>query len=311
VQNFERIPTKLLIENLVFDEIAAFRFYYNIIELQGFTYFSDTDIETIRNFFEKTEIRGFDNAEYFRVTSKRYGNHAFTSVDLQKHLGQILITRFGKKVSLENYDLNFRADIVGNLCFWGLQRTNDAPEFRFLRPFVHRAAIKQTLAHALIRIAELHEGMRVLDCTCGSGTILAEAASCVENLDLYGTDLHDEYIAGAKENLAANGISANLQTADARDLSRIFEIKFDRVIANLPFGMVSGKNMDLKGFYFRLTAEIEKILTSNGRAVLFTARPGAMKEVLLVNKLLFVAEEYVFDAGSVSPHVLVLEKVIR
>lgn len=309
VSNFENLPTKILVENLDIEQIKPFRFYYNIIALQNFCRLPDCLFESFNRLFIQAELPFLNKGESFRVTAKRYGTHNFSSVDLQKSVGQIIVDRFQKKVSLEKFDVHFRIDIVGNLCFWGEQLTSDAAESRIIRPFVHRAGIKQTLAHALVRTAALESGMSVLDCTCGSGTILAEIHACFGGeIALFGLDLHEEYAAGAKENMAANGVIASIHCGDAREMSAIFTQKFDRVISNLPFGMVSGKNMDIKSFYFKMTEQLQKVLRPDGRAVLFTARAGMLKEVLLISKKFFILEEFVFDGGSLSPHVLVLQK---
>lgn len=310
VKNFQNLPTKMLVENLDFEELEHFRFYHNIIALESFLYLPDKKQESIDKLFETEELPFMHKGNSFRITAKRFGKHDFSSVDLQKSVGRIIERRFEKKVSLEKYDVNLRIDLIGNLCLWGEQLTNDCAETRLKRPYIHRAAVKQTLAHALLRLAELESGMSLLDCTCGSGTILAEAFSVFgEKIQIFGLELYPEIAEGARRNMAENGVSAEIRTGDAREMSEFFTRKFDRIVSNLPFGMVSGKGMDLKSFYFRMIAEADKVLHSHGKAVFMTARPGVLKEVLLTEKLFFVADEWIFDVGSLSPHVLVLEKV--
>lgn len=53
-----------------------------------------------------------DSAQTFRVTTQRSGKHPFQTRDIERIAGAALIQRYGKAVSLEDYEVNVRVDLL-------------------------------------------------------------------------------------------------------------------------------------------------------------------------------------------------------
>lgn len=130
-------------------------------------------------------------AKTFRVTSQRIGEHAFTSVQVQKYAGQALVEKYGRKVGLKSFDTNIACNVIGSKCYVGVQLTRESLHKRFERLFNHPATIKAPLAYGMLRIVEIKEEENLLDPFCGGGTILIEAAQTWNvKIKILGSDIN-------------------------------------------------------------------------------------------------------------------------
>jgi len=181
---------------------------------------------------------------------------------------------------MEDYDVNVRADVIGNVVVVGTQlNVQDlSKERHFLRfrngvtikvrtsvvgrfaPFLESRIrfayspsdiivviiIHQTnLAYAMVRCAAIRKGARIADCFCGSGTLLLEALELYDKqLHCTGLDVSRRSVQGAKENALAEGCSpevCNFVCADARGLRRHLEDdSIDAIVTNMPWGVMTG-----------------------------------------------------------------------
>ena len=175
-------------------------------------------LESIYQTLLERGAAAMETAASFRVTTRRSGDHPFTSLDVQRVAGAALNARYGTRVDLLNFELNVRVDIFGDLCIVSLQLTGDALSKRFTRVYNPRPALKANVAFALLHFARIDSngigpadgGGALLDPFCGSGTILIEAAQLFPQLRILGCDISSEAVDGASRNIAAAGLSPSL-----------------------------------------------------------------------------------------------------
>ncbi len=209
----------------------------------------------------------------FAVRSERMGEHPFTSVDIAATVGQAIVNRFldmkGKRppVDLRNPRIIVRADLDENTFFLGIDTTGDrALHRRGWKRYVHPANLNPTIAQALLMAAEWRERETLFDPMCGGGTIPIEAGLKAMNvphsrwrgfafetlpafsnvhvdvrtrdldLSLYGSDLFEKHVKGARINAESAGVDVHFFRWDAR---RIHELPFtpDVIVTNPPYGL--------------------------------------------------------------------------
>ncbi len=136
--------------------------------------------------------------------------------------------------------------------------TNDALSFG-----VHRAWRKKTVA-----LAEVKEGMRVLDCATGTGDLALAFKRAVGSGEVVGTDFCAEMIAPAPAKAAKAGLAVRFEVADALQLPYPGQ-SFDR--ASIAFGI---RNVDDPK---RCLRELARVTRPGGRVVVLEfGQPGGL-----------------------------------
>lgn len=311
ISRFFNFQGKLIVELEDFKKLFELHSIHHIIKLKKEFYLKEASIDEIKKVIESCEIEEFKDVETFRVTSERYGNHNFTSIDMQKIAGEILLKKYGKKVSLKGFDLNVRFDLIGNFGYVGIQLTKNSLYKRFKKSYHHIAAIKSTLAYGMIRLAEVKDGDIFLDPMCGSGTIPMEAASIFKDrVKIYASDLYEDIVIKAKENAKLNNLENYIEfkVADATRLEEYYR-EIDKIVVNPPYGVKVGKRKDLKSFYWKFLQSSHNVLKNNGRLVLITLRADMFRIIVHRSKLFKIVHERVVESGGIYPHIFVLEKL--
>lgn len=144
------------------------------------------------------------------------------------------------KPKMEDYDINIRADVVGNLVIVGTQiNFYDLSKERHFLKFRNAVTIKTNLAYAMVRCANIQPGNKVVDPFCGSGTLLLEALEFYKGkINCVGLDVSRRSAEGARENARAEGFGDDVckfVCSDARTLRRhLDDESVDAMITNLP-----------------------------------------------------------------------------
>lgn len=106
------------------------------------------------------------------------------------------------------------------------------------RPFSSPVSLDPVLARVLVNLTGVKPGERLLDPFCGTGGILIEAGLC--GIDVYGADMQEEMVEGARENLEEYGIIRyNIKQAEIGQITEVFDEEFDAVVTDLPYGKAS------------------------------------------------------------------------
>lgn len=106
------------------------------------------------------------------------------------------------------------------------------------RPFSSPVSLDPVLARVLVNLSEVPAGGKLLDPFCGTGGILIEAGLC--GVDIYGMDIQQEMVEGARENLEEYGlINYHIKQGSITELDSVFDEGFDAVVTDLPYGQAS------------------------------------------------------------------------
>ncbi|HDO20347.1 MAG: THUMP domain-containing protein [archaeon GB-1867-097] len=253
----------------------------------------------------------------FAVRCERLGKHEYTSIDIARVAGKALQDSFPitrrPKVNLDFPSIIFRVDVIGTSCFIGVCTTGDRSlHRRGYRIYDHPAALKSTLAAALIFLSEVSSNSLVVDPMCGGGTIPIECAFLNPYLKriIQGFDISPKHIHGAKLNALAAGVhhKISFQVADAKKLDEIVNCNIDRIICNLPYGIRVGRKSFLKKLYSDFLFSTLKVLSSDGKITLLTTQAKLMKNLLGEIGSLKLKCERIVGHGNLNPHIFLLEK---
>jgi tRNA (guanine10-N2)-dimethyltransferase len=164
------------------------------------------------------------------------------SKELEKEIGE-KINSESNSVDLESPKTEIYAYVQDNKIILGeLNREIDRGLFNKRsnekRPFSSPVSLDPVLARALVNLAEVPAGGKVLDPFCGTGGILIEAGLC--GILPLGTDTKKEMVKGTRENLEEYGIiNHQIKQEDAEKSLNVFEYKPDAIITDLPYGKAS------------------------------------------------------------------------
>jgi len=304
---FFNFQGKLLAECKDAKKLFSLHSIHNIIELKKT--FRVNNLKELYNIAKHTRIKEMKSIESFRVTSKRFGEHNFTSMHVQDIVGKALQEKYNKKVSLKNFDLNIRVDIIGNFGFIGIQHTRESLYRRFKKIFNHIASIKSTIAYGMICLADIKKGETLLDPMCGSGTIPMEAASIFgKKIKIIAGDISERVVKGARKNAEINKLdNIEFKRIDARKLDGLSDI--DKIITNPPYGVKIGKRENLKKLYYEFLLSAEKVLSDKGRIVVINLKADMFRTIIFKTKMFKIVHERVVESGGLYPHIFVLEKL--
>ncbi len=131
------------------------------------------------------------------------------------------------------------------------------------RPFRSPVSMKPKYARLLVNLSAVPRGGRLLDPFCGAGSILIEAA--LLGIEAHGSDRDPRMVEGARANLEALGLRAELEVADVGEVRG----EYDGIATDAPYGRSSstgGERLEsLMGRAFRAFA---RVLRPGGRAAI-------------------------------------------
>jgi len=288
------------------EPVLGLRSIHHVIKLLSVFEFSDIKAlaQKIMRIDFSEELK---SSKTFRITSERAGNHEFTSLDLQRIAGEIIVKRYGKKVSLKNFDTEIRVDVIDNLCYVGVQLTRESLHKRGYRVFEHPAALKPTLAYAMLRIAGVKKSESLLDPMCGGGTIAIEAALSVKPRKIFASDKNEKYVEGAKLNAEKAGVARDIEFAvrACRDMRWVGEV--DKIVTNPPFGVRMGRGRRfLRKLYFDLLNAGYEVVRD--KICLLSLKSSLFKYAVKTHGKFRIVHERTVGHGDIYPKLFVLEK---
>ncbi|MDY6784001.1 MAG: THUMP domain-containing protein [Cyanobacteriota bacterium] len=133
------------------------------------------------------QVRGIDWTQYLQpentlsvrcTGSNAQLNHThFTALQIKNAIVDRQRDRFGRRssVDLQSPDLALNAHIYRDRCTLSLDSTGESLHRRGYRPAMGVAPLKETLAAALLEMAQWDVNLPLLDPLCGSGTLPLEA----------------------------------------------------------------------------------------------------------------------------------------
>jgi tRNA (guanine6-N2)-methyltransferase len=226
----------------------------------------------------------------FSVNASRAGRHTYSRFELAAAATAGILDRHPRwrQGDPQRHDLELRLDLSGPDAVLSLRLTSPQFRFRGARTF-SPAALRPTIAHALVWLTHPRPSDTFLDPFSGSGTILSERRAYPARR-LLGGDLDPDALGAARTNFAlppppsadspAGGAPPlHLFRWDARRLP-FREATIDAVASNLPFGRQLLSPQEVPALYRDVARELERILSPAGRAVLLTDQVEPLLEAL-------------------------------
>ncbi len=248
-------------------------------------------------------------SESFAVRSFRKGEHKITSVDVAKTVGKAIferLERFGKpKVNLDHPAVIFRAELIGEVFFLGIDTTGDSSlHKRPWRVYDHPAHLKASIANALIELAK-PDGGSFIDPFCGSGTIPIELALRGYEGRIIGLEKFRKHLRGAEMNALSAGVYNKIEfiLGDATKLSEYVE-SVDFAVSNLPYGLKIGRKSMIPKLYMDFFSELAKVLEKRG--VFITTEKKAIEKAMEENGFEIVHHRLI-GHGGLMVHTYVIE----
>jgi tRNA (guanine6-N2)-methyltransferase len=219
-----------------------------------------------------TEVRDVPWSPLFSVTANFVGRRNYSAAEIKQACATSITAAHGWMYTSDDAKahLNVRVFIEHDTAFVGV-RLGERPLHR--RPYKQAhvpGSLKPPVAAAMLALAEVESGMRVLDPCCGAGTILIEAA--LSGALAQGGDCDPDAIAAARANAVAAGVAIHVRVWDARALPLDGGF-FDRVVTNPPWGREVTAGAALEDVYHRLCLEAQRALAPGGCVAILTSLP--------------------------------------
>ncbi|KAK0410894.1 hypothetical protein QR680_005383 [Steinernema hermaphroditum] len=209
----------------------------------------------------------------FRISVKTSGKwrKKIDSEKLSGSLSTALKKRLKLTPNLRNPAFELCVHITEKLLFVAIPKRSLLSR----RPYHYHNGLRSTVCDAIIQLAELKSGHIVVDVTCGSGSILVEAAHAVlpESIFCIGLDCNEKMLLTAKENfvhcspLFNHMSSFEVACVNASSGSLRWEA-VDRIVADLPFGHQHGNVEEIKSVLLpEVFNLIRKFFSTDGKKV--------------------------------------------
>ncbi|NJE02031.1 tRNA (guanine(6)-N2)-methyltransferase [Thermococcus sp. JdF3] len=267
-------------------------------------------LKRIEDFVSSLPIEHFVKvSESFAVRSFRKGEHRITSIDVSKTVGKAIferLERFGTpRVNLDHPAVIFRAELVGDVFFLGVDTTGDSSlHKRPWRVYDHPAHLKASIANALIELAK-PDGGSFIDPFCGSGTIPIELALRGYDGRIIGLEKYRKHLRGAEMNALSAGVLERIEfiPGDATRLSEYVE-SVDFAVSNLPYGLKIGRKSMIPGLYSAFFQELSKVLEKRG--VFITTEKRVIEKAITENGF-EIKHHRLIGHGGLMVHTYVIE----
>lgn len=217
-------------------------------------------------------VRTLPDRPRFAVTASFVGRRNYSSGEISGAVGQAVSAALEWPYSERDSEaeLNVRLFIEHETAYVGV-RLGRSPLHRRAYKVAHvPGSLKPPVAAALLRLAQADSSALVVDPCCGAGTIVIEAS--LAGASAAGGDISAEATRAANTNADRAGIAPSISLWDAQELP-LGNGCVDAIVSNLPWGREVEVEASLPALYGRLLAEVERVLTKRGRAVVLTDAP--------------------------------------
>jgi putative N6-adenine-specific DNA methylase len=252
------------------------------------------------------------------VSNSKITNSLYASLCLKDGIADYFRTKFGKRPDVDtgNPDIRFNLHIEKDRAVISLDTSGESLHKRGYRLLAGEAPMQETLAAAIIRLSKWNGDKPLLDCMCGSGTILAEALmhyckipaqklrknfgffnmpefdkkawdNMKEEYDkeirplpkgiIYGSDRSSEAIKVARENLSRLPFSDAIELK-CNSFQQISQFENGTLITNPPYGIRLGKIAEVQELYKELGDFIKQKCTGTA-AFIYTGEPTLRKYI--------------------------------
>ncbi len=252
----------------------------------------------------------------FAVRAYRYGSHSYTSMDIARIAGDAVIEAvrsrhgFRPPVNLRSPNIIVGVHVVMDEYFVTIELTGDiSMHRRGYRIYDHPAALKPTLAYALLRLSDAKDGETIMDPMCGGGTVAVEAAMLFEDAGIICIDKNPRHVRGAMLNAAAARVYPRIKfiVGDARRLEKLVGM-VDRVASNPPYGIRMGSPSEVRRLYRGFLESLSKVLRIGGKASIITTEAEHIRRKILPSIKLAEEHSRRVQHGDLWAEIMVLKR---
>lgn len=252
------------------------------------------------------------------VSKSQITNSLYASLCLKDGIADYFRDKYGKRPNVEKDtpDVRFNLHIEKDTAVVSLDTSGESLHKRGYRLLAGEAPMQETLAAALINLSNWNGESQLLDCMCGSGTILCEALmhyckipaqtlrkkfgfvnmpgydkkdweSIKAEYDkqirplpkdlILGSDRNSEAIKVARQNLSRLPYSDSVELT-CRPFQQIKEFGNGVLITNPPYGMRLGKLEEVQTLYKEL-GDFLKTNCKGTTAFIYTGEPSLRKSI--------------------------------
>ncbi|MEM2281108.1 MAG: tRNA (guanine(6)-N2)-methyltransferase [Candidatus Bathyarchaeia archaeon] len=260
------------------------------------------NIYTIAKNLDYTWI--IDPQQSFAVRTERIGVHNFTSMDVSRVVGQAIIDSYASatgerlRVNLDAPDVEVYCIVRNNEFLMGINTTGASLHKRHYRVYNHPAALKPTIASAMLKLGRWPSAKSLLDPMCGGATIPIEAALEAKGIPpgklredftffklkicsreeferlkaetqarelknqftIYAMEKFTGHILGGIENAKKAGVyeTINFKVGDATKVEDYPDINFDLIVVNPPYGLRANPKEGVRKLYEKFLQALKK-----------------------------------------------------
>lgn len=282
-------------------------------------------------------VRPLSAAPGYRITASHLGRRNYSRYDVEAAVAQALAGRWPWRhlpnrdtqtnPAPEEPELDLRILLEDDWALVGLRLSAQPLHRRPYKLASTPGSLKPPVAFCLCLMAALHPADRLLDPTCGAGTIVIESAALLTAGLSIGGELDPAAFAAAERNLALAGLdrlpaaaladpatfgrrsqpAAILYQGDARQ-PNVPPASIDAVVANLPWDQQVRAPGDVAADYAAILAQIELALAPGGRAVLLTTQDAALDAALSRRPGLRLASRHAISLFGAQPTISLLRQ---
>ncbi len=150
----------------------------------------------------------------------------------------------------------------------------------FTEKNLNKGELRPEIAYFICCFADIRKDDTILEPFCGYGSIPTQLAKKFRFEKLYVSDLEKEKVELTKSrkqlSAAAEGL-LDCRVADALNLNHIEDKSISLVITDPPWGYYE-EIADIKAFYDKMFKSFDRVLASDGRLVILSARKDELEE---------------------------------
>lgn len=229
----------------------------------------------------------------YRVISRKSGEHQYRRKDLEEACIHGIARGPGRRWKLveDDSDIEVWANILGSTFLCGVRLSERTMRHRAYQVVNLPAALRPSVAAAMVWLTHPAPTDRFVDPMCGSGTILAERMLAAPYAEVRGGDIAPQSVEAATENLNTLHQPFRVEAWDARKLP-LAAASVDKLSTNLPFGKQISSPAEIRRLYPAFFGEVSRVLKPGGLATVLSSEYELIKTTLRQQPLLEIQTGY-------------------